>query len=185
MFRKGQLVEKFEVGVVGVGYVGLVTGACLAHLGHRVTCVDKDKEKVRTLEHGRIPIYEPHLEEMVSQGVEEECLSFTTELSGVIAEADVVFIAVDTPQDEDGSADLSSVAVVARGIGRAIAESRRQTPLVVVNKSTVPVGSGDYVSMLVRDGASEGGNGGAGLPGRLQPGVFAGRKRRLRLVVSG
>ena len=161
MLRKGPLVEKFEVGVVGVGYVGLVTGACLAHLGHRVTCVDKDKEKVDALNNGQIPIYEPHLEEMVSRGVEKECLSSTTELSGVIAKADVVFIAVDTPQDEDGSADLSSVAVVARGVGRAIAESHRETPLVVVNKSTVPVGSGDYVSMLVRDGASEGGNGSA------------------------
>jgi UDPglucose 6-dehydrogenase len=153
------LVEEFKVGVVGIGYVGLVTGACLAHLGHRVACVDKDKEKVRNLNRGRIPIYEPHLEEMVSQGVEKERLSFTTELPEVVNGADVVFIAVDTPQDEDGAADLSSVAVVARGVGRALAEWRRESPVVIVNKSTVPVGSGDYVSMLVREGAEEGGNG--------------------------
>ncbi|MGB3634448.1 MAG: UDP-glucose/GDP-mannose dehydrogenase family protein [Rubrobacteraceae bacterium] len=153
------MVEEFKVGVVGVGYVGLVTGACLAHLGHSVTCVDTDEEKIRNLKHGQIPIYEPHLEEMVSQGVEKKHLSFTTELTEVVGEADIVFIAVDTPQGEDGSADLSSVGVVARSIGRTLAESSRETSLVVVNKSTVPVGSGDYVSMLVRDGAAEGGNG--------------------------
>lgn len=153
------MAKKFKVGVVGVGYVGLVTSACLAYLGHHVTCVDKDEEKVHSLGHGQIPIYEPHLEEMVSKDVEKKRLSFTTELPGIVAEADVVFIAVDTPQGEDGSADLSSVGVVARSVGRALAESGRETPLVVVNKSTVPVGSGDYVSMLVRDGAAEGGNG--------------------------
>ncbi|CAN5580557.1 UDP-glucose/GDP-mannose dehydrogenase family protein [soil metagenome] len=153
------MIEEFKVGVVGVGYVGLVTGACLAHLGHHVTCVDKDEEKVRDLNHGRIPIYEPHLEEMVSQGVEKKRLAFTTELPEVVEGSDVVFIAVDTPQDNDGSADLSSVAVVARGVGRALAGPRRVKPLVVVNKSTVPVGSGDYVSMLVREGAEEGGDG--------------------------
>ncbi|MDP8940287.1 MAG: UDP-glucose/GDP-mannose dehydrogenase family protein [Actinomycetota bacterium] len=153
------MVEEFKVGVVGVGYVGLVTGACLAHLGHRVTCVDNEEEKVRNLNRGRIPIFEPHLEEMVSQGVEKDRLSFTTELPEMVNGADVVFIAVDTPQSEDGSANLSSVATVARSIGRALAESHREAPLVVVNKSTVPVGSGDYVSMLVQEGAEEGGDG--------------------------
>ena len=98
------MTEKFSVGVVGVGYVGLVTGACLSYLGHSVTCVDKNEERVHDLNHGRIPIYEPHLEEMVSRGVEKEKLSFTTELPEVVEAADIVFIAVDTPQDEDGSA---------------------------------------------------------------------------------
>ncbi|CAN5911009.1 UDP-glucose/GDP-mannose dehydrogenase family protein [soil metagenome] len=153
------MVEEFSVGVVGVGYVGLVTGACLAHLGHQVTCVDKDEEKIRALNRGQMPIFEPHLEDLVARGEEKEKLSFTTQLPEVVEGADIVFIAVDTPRDEDGSADLSSVAVVARSVGRALAETHRETPLVVVNKSTVPVGSGDYVSMLVREGAEEGGNG--------------------------
>ncbi|MGF1473516.1 MAG: UDP-glucose dehydrogenase family protein [Rubrobacteraceae bacterium] len=153
------MVEEFKVGVVGVGYVGLVTGACLAHLGHHVTCVDKDEEKIHGLNRGQIPIYEPHLEELVSRDAEQERISFTTELPGVVGETDIVFIAVDTPQGEDGSANLSSVADVARSIGRALARSSRETPLVVVNKSTVPVGSGDYVSMLILEGAEEAGAG--------------------------
>ena len=148
-------MEQFNVGVVGAGYVGLVTGACLAHLGHRVTCVDIDEGKVTDLRRGRLPIYEPGLQELVAKSGER--LRFTTDLAAATRAADVLFIAVDTPQGEDGSADLSSVAAVARGIGVALAGSRtaRRAPLVVVNKSTVPVGSGDYVSMLVRDGIED------------------------------
>jgi UDPglucose 6-dehydrogenase len=155
------VAERFDVGVVGAGYVGLVTGACLAHVGHRVVCVDKNEGRVSDLEKGRMPIYEPNLEEMVSRGVARESLSFSTDLPEVVRGSDIVFIAVDTPQGDDGSADLSSVAAVARSIGRALAEpshgETRSHPLVVVNKSTVPVGSGDYVSMLVQEGAEEGG----------------------------
>jgi UDPglucose 6-dehydrogenase len=155
------LAEEFNVGVVGGGYVGLVTGACLAHVGHRVTVVDKDAGRIEQLEQGRVPFFEPNLEELVARNRRQ--LSFTTELSEVVRKADVVFIAVDTPQGDDGSADLSSVGTVARGIGRAISgaspEVLRDRPLVVVNKSTVPVGSGDYVSMLIQEGATEGGNG--------------------------
>jgi UDPglucose 6-dehydrogenase len=153
------LAEEFNVGVVGAGYVGLVTGACLAYVGHRVACVDKNEGRVAELGEGRIPIYEPGLEETVADGVRRGRLRFTTGLPEVVREADVLFIAVDTPQGDDGSADLSSVAAVARGIGRALAEpgaEPRQRPLVVVNKSTVPAGSGDYVSMLVQEGAAEG-----------------------------
>jgi UDPglucose 6-dehydrogenase len=151
------LTENLGVGVIGVGYVGLVTGACLAHLGHRVVCVEKDQERLRELEAGRVPFYEPGLEELVSRGVRAERLSFTGPdgLARVVGDADVVFIAVDTPQNGDGSADLSNVATVARSIGRALAEAKRGHPLVVINKSTVPVGSGDYVSMLIRDGLEE------------------------------
>ena len=139
--------------------MGLVTGACLARLGHRVTCVDSDAERVARLKEGRVPIYEPGLEALISRT--RERLRFTTELTGVVSEADILFIAVDTPQDDDGSADLSSVAAVARSIGRALAQTptRRARPLVVVNKSTVPVGSGDYVSMLIQEGAAEAENG--------------------------
>ena len=153
------MAEEFNVGVVGAGYVGLVTGACLAQVGHRVVCVDRDEGRVGELREGRMPIYEPSLEELVAEGSRRGHLSFSTDLPEVVREADVVFIAVDTPQGEDGSADLSSVGAVARSIGRALAESvsgtRRERPLVVVNKSTVPVGSGDYVSMLIQEGAAD------------------------------
>ncbi|HKH75585.1 MAG TPA: UDP-glucose/GDP-mannose dehydrogenase family protein [Rubrobacteraceae bacterium] len=151
-------MEEFKVGVIGAGYVGLVTGACLAHVGHQVTCVDKDEGRVAELNEGRVPIYEPGLEEMISRA--RKRLSFTTGLPEVVREADVVFVAVNTPPGEDGSADLSSVGTVARAVGRALAEAPgREKPLVIVNKSTVPAGSGDYVSMLVREGAEEVGNG--------------------------
>ena len=154
----------FNVGVVGTGYVGLVTGACLSHLGHRVVCVDRDEERIRGLKSGRMPLYEPGLEELVCRGVEGQRLSFagSEDLAGLVGEAEVVFISVDTPQGEDGSADLSNLAAVARGIGRALAGMSRESPLVVVNKSTVPVGSGDYVSMLIHDGIEEVGGRGSG-----------------------
>ncbi len=108
-----------------------------------------------------MPFYEPGLEEHVERGVRHGRLRFSTDLSPVVGEADVVFIAVGTPQGGDGSADLSAVGTVARGVGRALSEvgMNRGRPLVVVNKSTVPVGSGDYVSMLLREGAEDGGNG--------------------------
>ena len=135
----------------------MATGACLAHVGHSVTLVDVDEERVAELEGGQLPIYEPGLEELMAKNASR--LRFTTELAPLAREADVLFIAVDTPQGEDGSADLSSVATVARSIGRALLEApSREHPLIVVNKSTVPVGSGDYVSMLVQEGAAEDAN---------------------------
>ena len=156
-------MEEFNVGVVGAGYVGLVTGACLAHVGHRVTCVDKNESRVAELVEGRVPIYEPGLEDLLARA--RKRLSFTTDLPNAVRDSDILFIAVDTPTGENGSADLSSVGAVARSVGRALAEAKREgvereRPLVVVNKSTVPVGSGDYVSMLVREGAQEDGGDG-------------------------
>jgi UDPglucose 6-dehydrogenase len=153
------MTEVCDVGVVGAGYVGLVTGACLSHLGYRVVCVDKDEGRIRGLEEGRMPFYEPGLEELLAKSAGQ--LRFGTKLDGVVREADAIFVCVDTPQEEDGSADLSSVAAVARSIGRALAQwgADRERPLLVVNKSTVPVGSGDYVSMLIREGAAEAGEG--------------------------
>ena len=156
-------MERFNVGVIGAGYVGLVTGACLAYVGNAVTLVDADEERVASLERADVPIYEPGLEPLIAKS--EERLRFTTELELVVPWADVVFIAVDTPQGEDGSADLSNVGAVARSIGRALAEApARERPLIVVNKSTVPVGSGDYVSMLICDGIEEAGDGGGATP---------------------
>ena len=161
------MVEKFNVGVVGAGYVGLVTGACLAQIGHRVTCVDRNEDRIAQLAAGRVPIYEPGLEEMVVRNAQRERLFFTGSegMREVVRSADMVFIAVDTPQSEDGSADLSNVAAVAKSIGGTLAEASREKPLLIVNKSTVPVGSGDYVSMLVHDGIDEAG-------GAEEPGEF-------------
>ncbi len=152
-------MEVFHVGIVGAGYVGLVTGACLAYLGHRVTLVDNDEERIAALERGEVPLYEPGLEELVAEGVRRGRLHFSTELAPMAGCADVLFIGVGTPQGDDGSADLSNVAAVARSIGRALSQTKERThPLVVVNKSTVPAGSGDYVSMLIQEGAAEAGN---------------------------
>ncbi|MDP9440537.1 MAG: UDP-glucose/GDP-mannose dehydrogenase family protein [Actinomycetota bacterium] len=137
----------------------------MAYLGHRTTCVDRDEERIAQLSAGRVPIYESGLEGLVARGVREGRLSFAGSdgLPEMVRESDVVFVAVDTSRGEDGLADLSSVATVARGIGWALAEAARgrDRPLVVVNKSTVPVGSGDYVSMLVREGAAGGPGGDA------------------------
>jgi len=133
-----------NIGVVGTGYVGLVVGACLAENGNSVVCVDSDGEKVERLRKGEIPIYEPGLNEMVPRNVAEERLQFTTDLDGAVQRSDVIFIAVGTPQDEDGSADLTHVLDVARGIGRAMNGFK-----VLVNKSTVPVGTAQKVRTVV------------------------------------
>jgi UDPglucose 6-dehydrogenase len=130
-----------KIAVVGTGYVGLVLGACLAENGNDVTCVDKDESKITTLNGGGIPIYEPGLEEMVRRNRHEERLSFTTDLAAAVRASEIVFIAVGTPQGEDGSADLRHVLAVARDVGRAM---NKYT--VVVDKSTVPVGTAKQVS---------------------------------------
>jgi UDPglucose 6-dehydrogenase len=133
-----------KIAVVGTGYVGLVLGACLAENGNTVTCVDKDAEKVTTLRAGKMPIYEPGLEEMVRRNHGEERLSFTTGLSVAVKGAEIVFIAVGTPQGEDGSADLTHVLDVARAVGQAL-----EKYTVVVDKSTVPVGTATRVQAAI------------------------------------
>jgi UDPglucose 6-dehydrogenase len=125
-----------KIAVVGSGYVGLVLGACLAENGNTVACVDKDESKVALLKGGKIPIYEPGLEEMVIRNHNEDRLSFTTDLAASVRASAIVFIAVGTPQGEDGAADLQHVLAVAKAIGRAIDKYT-----VVVDKSTVPVGT--------------------------------------------
>ena len=129
-----------KIAVVGTGYVGLVSGACFAEMGLDITCVDVDRKKIDALNNGLIPIYEPGLEELVKRNVEEGRLHFTTELTDCLDKVEVVFSAVGTPPDEDGSADLRYVLEVARTFGRHI---RKYT--VLVTKSTVPVGTGRKV----------------------------------------
>lgn len=125
-----------NIAIVGTGYVGLVSGTCFAEMGVNVTCVDVDKEKINALLQGRVPIYEPGLDEMVLRNHREGRLNFTTDLTTCLNNVEIVFSAVGTPPDEDGSADLSYVLEVARTIGRNMNKY-----LVVVTKSTVPVGT--------------------------------------------
>jgi UDPglucose 6-dehydrogenase len=129
-----------RIAIFGTGYVGLVTGTCLAEVGNDVICVDVDALKVARLERGEIPIFEPGLAPLVAENHAAGRLRFTTDANAAIAHAEVIFIAVGTPPEEDGSADLSHVLDVARTIGRAL-----EKPAVVVNKSTVPVGTADLV----------------------------------------
>ena len=155
-------MEYLSVGVVGTGYVGLATGACLAYVGHGVTCLDNNQGRVAGLREGRVPFYEPGLKELIAKSAGRLHFDGSEKLAEVVREADVLFVAVSTPQGGDGSADLSNVADVARAIGRALGGStRRELPLVVVNKSTVPVGSAYYVSTLVSDGIEDAGGEGA------------------------
>src|SRR5215831_17394880 len=133
-----------KIAVVGTGYVGLVVGACLAENGNTVVCVDKDDAKIQTLKSGRMPIYEPGLEELVRRNEQEERLSFTTDLPAAVRTSEIVFIAVGTPQGEDGAADLQHVLAVARDVGRALCKYT-----VIVDKSTVPVGTARKVQATV------------------------------------
>ena len=136
-----------RIAMVGTGYVGLVSGACIADFGHTVTCVDTDSIKISALNKGEIPIYEPGLAEIVQSNVRQGRLSFTTELSETLGEADAVFIAVGTPSRRgDGHADLSYVYAATREIALAL---KRFT--VVITKSTVPVGTGDEIERIIRE----------------------------------
>jgi len=132
--------------VVGTGYVGLVSGACFAEMGNRVFCVDIDDKKIARLKQGKLPIYEPGLEPMVQRNFEEGRLQFTTELNEAMLESNIYFIAVGTPPGEDGSADLKYVRAVASEIGRLMTDY-----CVIVDKSTVPVGTADLVRQTVAE----------------------------------
>jgi UDPglucose 6-dehydrogenase len=129
-----------NIAVVGTGYVGLVAGACFAETGNDVICVDVNEEKVNALKAGDVPIFEPGLEDLVKSNAKAGRLTFTTYLRDAVQASDVIFIAVGTPQDEDGSADLTHVLAVAKGIGECM-----NGPKIVVDKSTVPVGTADRV----------------------------------------
>ncbi len=131
--------------IIGTGYVGLVTGTCFAEVGHQVICVDNDAEKVKTLQAGGIPIYEPGLEEMVAKNVAAGRLSFSTSTTEGVQKSDVVFIAVPTPPQADGSVDLSFIEKVARDIAAGMTSYK-----IVVDKSTVPVKTGDKVAETIK-----------------------------------
>jgi UDPglucose 6-dehydrogenase len=141
-----------RVTVIGTGYVGTVTGVCLAYLGHRVTCVDTDESKINRLRNGDIPIYEPGLAELLPLANARGGVDFSTELEPAVRESDVIFIAVGTPPLPTGEANLAYLESAARSAGAAMDASRFR---VVVNKSTVPVGCGNLVETLVREGIRE------------------------------
>jgi len=135
-----------KVTVVGTGYVGLVTGACLSEMGNHVLCLDVDPKKIRILLDGGLPIYEPGLLEMVRRNADAGRLQFTTDVEKAVAHGTIQFLAVGTPQDEDGSADLQYVLAAARSIGRTMTDHK-----IIVDKSTVPVGTGDKVKAVIRE----------------------------------
>lgn len=135
-----------KITIIGTGYVGLVTGTCLAEVGNEVLCLDVDERKIAILQSGGIPIFEPGLEDMVRRNVEAGRLRFTTDVDASVEFGEIQFIAVGTPPDEDGSADLQCVIAAARNIGRAMRSYK-----LVVNKSTVPVGTADRVKAAIGD----------------------------------
>lgn len=161
-----------RVCTIGTGYVGLVTGACLAHIGHDVICVDNNPAKVELMKAGNSPIYEPGLSEIMQTAMSTGRLQFTTDLGLGVEHGEILFIAVGTPPLPNGSSDTQYVEAVARGIGQHLTDEYK----VIVNKSTVPIGSGDWVKMLVLDGVVERnrelslvGAGGSTQPNRLAP----------------
>jgi UDPglucose 6-dehydrogenase len=139
-----------KIAVIGTGYVGLVVGACFAETGNEVACVDRDASKIRMLNRGKIPIYEPGLEELVRRNHVEKRLTFSTRLPEAVQRAEVVFIAVGTPTGEDGSADLQHVLGAARDIARAMNGYK-----VIVDKSTVPAGTSELVRQVIADETSQ------------------------------
>ena len=136
-----------KIAMVGSGYVGLVSGACLADFGHDVVCIDKDADKIVQLQSSKVPIYEPGLEDLVERNADAGRLSFTTDIAAAVADAAAIFIAVGTPSRRgDGHADLSFVYAVAEEVAKNL-----RNPAVIITKSTVPVGTGDEVERIIRD----------------------------------
>ncbi|MBI1969652.1 UDP-glucose/GDP-mannose dehydrogenase family protein, partial [Candidatus Woesearchaeota archaeon] len=140
-----------KISVIGSGYVGLVTGSCFADLGHDVICMDIDKEKIEKLKKGIVPIYEPGLSDLIKRNVRERRLSFTTDMKKAVQEPGVIFIAVGTPSAEDGSVDLRYVESAAKEIGKYMNGYK-----VIVDKSTVPVGTAEKVKQWIRETQTNG-----------------------------
>lgn len=139
-----------NIAVIGVGYVGLVTGAGFADLGNRVCCVDIDESKIKMLHENKVPIFEPGLQEMIQRNVQAGRISFTTDYATALQDAEFVFIAVGTPEGVDGEADLKYVGQAAKTIAQTMSH-----PLIIINKSTVPVGTGDWVADIIRSNQPE------------------------------
>jgi UDPglucose 6-dehydrogenase len=139
-------VKMMNICVVGTGYVGLVSGVCFSDIGNTVTCVDLDENKIENLKKGNVPIYEPGLEELVLKNIKEERLFFSTTLKDAMQDADIVIIAVGTPPQENGEADLQYVENVAKSIGENLNDYK-----VIVTKSTVPVGTGSHIKNIIKD----------------------------------
>ncbi|MCJ8279743.1 MAG: UDP-glucose/GDP-mannose dehydrogenase family protein [Rivularia sp. ALOHA_DT_140] len=140
-----------RVCVIGTGYVGLVTGACLAHVGHDVICIDNNEEKVKLMKSGQSPIFEPGLSEIMQNAIKNGKIQFSSDLAAGVAHGEILFIAVGTPPLPTGESDTRYVEAVAKGIGSHLNGGYK----VIVNKSTVPIGSGDWVRMIVLDGIAE------------------------------
>jgi UDPglucose 6-dehydrogenase len=140
-----------RVCVIGTGYVGLVTGACLAHIGHDVICIDNNEEKVKLMKSGQSPIFEPGLSEIMQSAINSGNIQFSSDLAAGVNHGEILFIAVGTPPLPNGESDTRYVEAVARGIGENLNGGYK----VIVNKSTVPIGSGDWVRMIVVDGIAE------------------------------
>lgn len=134
-----------KISVVGTGYVGLVTGTCLAETGNVVTCVDINEEKVEMMQNGHVPIYEPGLEILFNRNIEQGRLNFTTNLEEAVEDAEIIFLALPTPPGEDGAADLSYVLGAAESLAKIIKDYK-----VIVTKSTVPVGTADKVIAVLK-----------------------------------
>ena len=139
-----------KLSIIGSGYVGLVTGVCFAEMGNNVICVDIDSEKVRKLNDGVVPIFEPGLDKLIKKNIEKGNISFTTDTEFAVKNSNIVFIAVGTPQSEDGSADLNHVLEAAKSIGKFMDHE-----MIVVDKSTVPVGTADRVKTAIEEELKE------------------------------
>ena len=133
-----------KISIIGTGYVGLVAGVCLADFGNNIINVDIDEEKIKKLKNGEVPIYEPGLKDMLEKNIKEERISFTTDIKQAVKMSEVIFIAVGTPPTDDGSADLTAVKKVARTVGKTMNSYK-----VIVDKSTVPVGTGREVEKII------------------------------------
>ncbi len=137
-----------RIAVIGTGYVGLVSGACFAYLGHKVIGLDIDEEKIERLKRGEVPIYEPGLDKILKSALENKKIEFTTDYSYAVKNSDFIFIAVGTPSRPDGSADLSYVESAYRNIAKFIDNGDYK---IIVNKSTVPVGTGRWANEFIRE----------------------------------
>ena len=138
-----------HIAIIGTGYVGLVSGSGISDFGHKVICADIDEEKIKVLQAGKMPIYEPGLDELVDRNIKAERLSFSTDVGKTIRDSEVIFIAVSTPQSENGEADISAVKAVAKIIGKNLNERK-----VICTKSTVPIGTGKIVSEIINENKS-------------------------------